>query len=64
MYQGHMEKTIRNHRQVDLCLQDEINKVVHIYVGLCLDLNLVQIYIRKELVNILAKACTMTTMKP
>jgi len=64
MYQIHMEHVIRSHRNVDLSLLDDVNRIVQLHSSRGVDLSNSKLYTREQLVSILTGAFNMKEMKP
>ena len=64
LYQVHLEYKLRNHREVDLSIQDDINSLLMLHVSHGLDLNLATLIKRKQLIKCLSRTFKLEGLKP
>ena len=64
LYQIHMEYKIHGHREVDLCLSDDIHAVVQQHAENGLDFKSMKIVSRKNLLKRVAEVYNLTTLAP
>ena len=64
LLQVHLEHELRKHREVDLCLEDEIMKVLSYHTGRGADFKSMSFLKRSQLIARVAKAYDIEKLKP